>query len=287
MHANAHKIIAHSTFRRNVYNMVPEGASRILDVGCGNGALLLRLKRDKACTELYGVEMDAAGSSTAAPELDGLWNVDIERDDSVFAQRQGFFDYIILHDVVEHLYDPWFTLQKIRSLGSENCVYLISTPNLHHWRLQHEIMSGRFPYGHGLWHSGHLRWYTPVSLIELLVIGGLRIDGLFLEVPDDIPRERLRPAGEVRRVEFPPAEFQAGFDPERIYAVEYPKSVAGYLPVFYAHKLIARCGKGELITEPAPMTYDCEAVDALRRLMDLPYDVYSPPPMLPLVGSWC
>lgn len=287
MHYSAHKIISGSTFRRNVYNMVPQGAARILDIGCGNGALLLRLKRDKGCTELYGVEMNPAETQAAAPELDGLWHVDIERDDAVFREKQGFFDYILMHDVAEHLYDPWFTLQKIRSLGSENCVFIIATPNLHHWRLQHEIMSGKFPYGHGLWHSGHLRWYTPASLVELLIIAGLRLDGLFLEIPDQVPQESLTPAGEVRRVEFPPREFQAAFDPERIYAVEYPKSVASYMPVFYAHKMIAYCTRGPLLMDPQPMTYNCPALDSLRKALDLPFDIYTPPPMHALTGPWC
>ena len=47
-------VIQSSAFRRNMYHMVPDGASRILDIGCGDGALLLRLQRDKSCTELYG-----------------------------------------------------------------------------------------------------------------------------------------------------------------------------------------------------------------------------------------
>lgn len=287
MRKSAEQVIAASTFRRNIYDMIPQGASRILDIGCGNGALLLRLKRDKACTVLHGLEMDPKLTRAAAPELDGLWHVDIERDQRIFDECAGVFDYIIMHDVLEHLFDPWHTLMKIRSLGSERCTYLAATPNLHHWRLQQEILSGRFPYGPGLWHTGHLRWYTPASLVELLVIGGLRIDGLFLEIPDPVAPERLRPQGEVRRVAFPPEEFQSGVDPDRIAVVEYPKSVSDYVPVFYAHKLLARCGKGELLLEPRPLTYNCALLEALRKAMDLPYDVYTPPPMLPLTGPWC
>ena len=175
---------------------------------------------------------------------------------------------------------------KIRALGSERCTYLIATPNLHHWRLQHEILSGHFPYGPGLWHTGHLRWYTPASLVELLFIGGLQIQALFLEIPDGISLERLRGLGEVRRVEFPPQEFQQGVDPERIYALEYPKSVKDYLPVFYAHKIIALCGKGDLLVQPGPMTYNCPTLEALRKALKLPFDVYNPPRMRPLVGNW-
>ena len=55
-------IIEMSTFRRNVYNMIPAESSRILDFGCGDGALLLRLQRDKNCSQLFGVEVDTETS---------------------------------------------------------------------------------------------------------------------------------------------------------------------------------------------------------------------------------
>ena len=281
------RTIRTSAFRRNVYNLIPLGASRILDVGCGDGGLLLRLLREKGCTELHGVEMNATLAEPLEGILDKVWSVDIEQDESLYRERPGFFNYIVLHDVVEHLLDPWYTLAKIRSLAAEGCTVIVVTPNLHHWRLQHEIMSGKFPYGPGLWHTGHLRWYTPASLIELLVIGGLSVRALFLEIPDVVSFERLRGQDEVRRVQFPPEEFQEGVDPERIYTVECGKSVKEYVPVFYAHKLIAVCGKGEFPSEPAPMIYNCPRLADTRKKLDLGFDVYNPPHMRPLIGAWC
>lgn len=278
------EIIEQATFRRNVYAMVPEGASRVLDIGCGDGALLLRLMRDKGCTDLHGVEMNADLTGPLAEHVT-VWNVNVERDSDLFRERQGYFDHIILHDVVEHLFDPWHTLMRIRSLGSENCSFIIATPNLHYWRLQHQIMSGHFPYGPGLWHTGHLRWYTPASLLELLIIGGLMIKGLFLEIPEPVSKKRLNPA-KAHRVQFPPEEFQQGVDPDHVITVEYPRSVHKYVPAFYAHKLIALCGKGDLLVEPGPMTYNCPMIEALRKSMNLPFDVYNPPHMTPLTGAW-
>lgn len=51
------EIIDRNLFRKQVYDSVPEGTSRILDFGCCEGELVLRLRRDKGCTEVYGIDV--------------------------------------------------------------------------------------------------------------------------------------------------------------------------------------------------------------------------------------
>lgn len=280
-------IIGTSTFRRNVYNLVPDNATRILDFGCGNGALLLRLQRDKNCTDLYGIEIDRNVSLPLKQHISRLWNINIEEDFSQLEEYQGFFDYIIMHDVVEHLYDPWFTLSKIRTLLSENGTIIIATPNIHHWRLQYQIHSGLFPYGHGLWHTGHLRWYTPISFIELLLTCSLEIREIFLEIPDNIDLARLDRAGTLRHLQIPPPEFQKDPAFPNRYTVSYEQDIRRYFPVFYAHKIIGHCKKGELLFEPKPMAYDCARMEAIRQALNLPFNIFNPPRMTPIIGNWC
>ncbi len=136
--ASIDAVIEASAFRRNVYNLIPEGASHVLDFGCGTGGLLLRLKRDKKCTELYGVEVVPDEVEFLRTAVDKVWvtNVEVGDFESEFAGHKGFFNWIILHDVVEHLFDPWFTLTKIRSLLAPDGKVIIATPNLHYWGLQ-------------------------------------------------------------------------------------------------------------------------------------------------------
>lgn len=279
-------IIDQETFRRNVYNMVPEGCTRVLDFGCGAGALLLRLMRDKGCTELYGIDVQPAHTGRLNELVTQVWHLDIEKDDAPLADYQGFFNCIILHDVVEHLYDPWFTLTKIRKLLSPHGKIIVATPNIHYWQLQHELMSGRFPYGPGLWHTGHLRWYTPISLVELLLMGGLTIEKLSLEIPHKVDLGWLAKARSITSVQLPPGDIQESHPDKQIYTVSYDTDIKRYYPVFYAHKIIAECTKGELLIKPQPMTYSCQTVAALRKAMNLPYDLSSPPAMTPLIGNW-
>lgn len=279
-------VIASSAFRRNIYNMIPQGSKRILDFGCGNGALLFRLLRDKGCSELFGVELNKAESARVKEAGVELLHSNIEHDFEPFEKYAGHFDFIVMHDVVEHLYDPWFTLSKIRSLLSPGGKLLLATPNFHYWGLQHEMMRGRFPYGPGLWHTGHIRWYTPVALVELLVIGGLAIHELFLEIPEKVDLTRYAMGGPVTRFQIPPPEFSAGHAPEYVFTVEYGGDISRYVPVFYAHKLLAQCGRGPLYFEPATVTNNCPRLQEMRAMIDNPHDIYNPPPMRLLTGGW-
>jgi len=280
------KVIANSTFRRNIYNMVPEGASRILDFGCGNGGLLFRLKRDKGCTELYGVEPDKHESALAGQVLEKVWHDNIERGFEPFEEYRGFFNYIVMHDVAEHLYDPWFTMTKIRDLLAEDGRILLATPNVNYWAIQYEMLSGRFPYGPGLWHTGHIRWYTPASLIELLLISGLSINCLYLEIPDPVDLKRFDGGSPVTSFQFPPPEYQEGRRARDIHTVTYGADISKYCPVFYAHKLIADCKMGHLAFKPTPITNHCPILADMRKALNVPFDIYNPPPMKPLVGKW-
>lgn len=279
-------VIATSTFRRNIYNMIPQGAKKILDFGCGNGALLFRLMRDKQCSDVSGVELNTAESELVKQVATKLWHVNIEQDFSPFEDYRGYFDYIVMHDVVEHLFDPWYTLPKIRSLLAPRGKLLIATPNFHYWALQHEVMSGRFPYGPGLWHTGHIRWYTLSSLVELLVIGGLSINTIYLEIPSEVDLTRYAFSRPITSFQIPPPEFQADYAPERRYTVTYEGDISKYCPVFYAHKLIVDCGKGPLYFEPAPTYNNCPRLLEMRDKIDNPFDIYNPPPMTPLIGGW-
>lgn len=268
--------------------MVPENSTRILDFGCGNGSFLLRLQRDKNCSELYGIEINTEESKYIKLAIEKVWNINIEHGLSELADYAGYFNYIILHDTIEHLIDPWFTLTKIRLLLADGGKIIIATPNLHHWRLQQQIHNGLFPYGPGLWHSGHLRWYTPISLIELLVIGGLSINAIFLEIPDQVDFKHLASKSEVKTMQIPPPEFAEQEQcNNNIVTVRYEKDIKRYYPVFYAHKIIADCSKGNLLFEPKPITNNCPMLEALRKAIDLPFDVYNPPPMRLLIGNWC
>ncbi|MDD3310501.1 class I SAM-dependent methyltransferase [Pseudodesulfovibrio sp.] len=272
-------IINSSIMRKAVFEMVPEGASRILDVGCGRGGLLLRLQRDKACTELYGVDMDQDAIARLRHFVDYAGVADIEKEEILPARYKGFFNLVIMHDFVEHLFDPWQTLARIRDYLAEGGLAIISTPNLLHWRLQYEIMSGRFPYGHGIWHPGHLRWYTPASLLTVLAIGGYEVRQYCLELGADATREVIQAKRGLTTIQFPPTEVQRKYPDMPPFTIQYPKDIRPSYAAFFATKLIAVCARGALPCEPQPMTYNVDLIHQLTEAVANPYDLFNPPPM--------
>ena len=283
-------IIQAETFRRNVFRLIPDGTRRVLDFGCGTGALALRLQRDKKCTEVYGLEVNPALTRELATLLDGgVFNLNIENQGETLDSRyRGYFNYIILHDVVEHFYDPWYSLPKLREFLAPGGKLLIATPNFHYWELQYKILSGDFPYGPGLWHTGHLRWYTVRSLIELVSLSGLAIESIFLEIPDLVDLGHLERHAEIRGVQLPPLEIAAKHPGLEPLVLRYPRDIKAYYPVFLAHKLIFVCNaRPNVVVEPQPMVYNCMRLQRLREMVDNPFDVYTPPPMTPLIGDWC
>ena len=279
------RIISATTLRRNVFNMVPEGASRILDFGCGQGGLILRLKRDKACTDLHGLEVHPGDADGLEGLIDQVWRVDYEKGQALPQEFAGYFNYVLLHDVVEHFFDPWVTLSRIRELLAPGGTMIVATPNIHYWLLQYEILHGRFPYGPGFWHTGHLRWFTPASLVELLVIAGLNLETLYLDIPDKVSLLRSALGRAVTEVRFPPEEL-AHLHPDKApVTVRYARDIRKYFPVFFAGKLIAACTRGTPPFELTRVTYNCGYLEGMRQKLNLGYDIFNPPPMRPLIGT--
>jgi SAM-dependent methyltransferase len=282
------EIIAKSAFRRNVYNLIPDKASRILDFGCGDGALALRLVRDKHCRGVFGLDINVNLTRRLEGLLDGVIHTDIERPDQDLPDSfEGFFNYLILHDVAEHFYDPWYCLGKLRRVLAAEGRLILATPNLQYWDFPHKILTGRFPYGPGLWHTGHLRWYTAASLVELVSLTGYFIDRIYLEIPGKVDPGIFDPARPRTSLQLPPEEIAADHSEAAPVRLEFPRDIGASYPLFFAHKLIFVCGSRA--DEPArgeTMVYNCAKLAALRGRLDNPFDVFEPPPMELLIGDW-
>src|SRR5699024_8702346 len=89
------------------------GAHRVVDMGCGTGALLVRLQRDRSFTRIVGVDVSARALERAARTLHLAEASDAERDriellhgSVVYRdERLAGYDAIVLMEVIEHV-DP-------------------------------------------------------------------------------------------------------------------------------------------------------------------------------------
>ena len=151
---------------------IPLNAARILDVGCGAGALGLEFKRRNPSARVYGIEYDQDAAAVAATRLDVVANVDVEAEPYPFGATH--FDCIIYGDALEHLRDPWRLLRLHAERLAPKGVMLICMPNVEHWSFVERLLRGTFDYdAQGLFDRTHLRWFTVETTRRALRAAGL------------------------------------------------------------------------------------------------------------------
>jgi len=238
-------IIEQNLFRKDVYDLIPEGSRRILDFGCNRGELLLRLRRDKGCQEVFGVEILEEARAPLGKHLDGSWIMDLGKPDSHLGDAYlGFFNLIVMHDVLEHLYDPWYVLAKLRRYLAPEGQLILVVPNFRYWYFVCQILTGAFTYGDstGFMNEGHIRWFTLHSLRETIALSGLKeVSSRFL-FPADTDFEMLarRMQSPIDSLELPPPE--TGFSGGAL-RVSFPQSadIRAQYPQFLAFKILMVC----------------------------------------------
>lgn len=149
----------------------------LLDVGCGTGLLAEKIKKKQRCF-VAGIEKNSQAAFWALTRCDKIIEADIETLNRLPFQ-QGYFDYIILADVLEHTNDPVNVLEKIKPYLTDDGVMLISLPNIAHWRIRLRLLFGQFTYQErGALDKTHIRFFTLKTLKKLLESCGMEIISL-------------------------------------------------------------------------------------------------------------
>ena len=244
-------IIEMFPFRKAVFDTIPPGSSKILDFGCNQGELLLRLKRDKQCRDLYGIEINDGCSAALEKHLDGSWIIDISKDGAGLGEAyHGFFNYMVLHDVVEHLYDPWFVLGKLRQYLSPDGVLILVTPNFQYWGLIRELLQGHFFYGSGggLMNEDHIRWFTYNSLLEMVTLAGFDATRFQLLFPPDTEFASIDAEAIHTVLKLPPNEVRV--QETRPYSITLPAGLKKEYVFYLANKIMLFCKPSKIPIVP-------------------------------------
>lgn len=180
--------------RSDVLPHVPEGARRILEVGCGRGVTgeLLRRQRNAAVT---GVELNPVVARDAATRLDRVVVGDVE-DPALAAEiaHAGPYDLVMALELFEHLATPERFLQQAAGWLAPGGTILLSTPNVGHYSVVEDLLAGRWDYlPIGLLCYTHLRFFTRKTLEDWLGRLGFHRVRLVPQVTEGSPRlEALR-----------------------------------------------------------------------------------------------
>ncbi|BCW87738.1 Bifunctional methionine biosynthesis protein MetXA/MetW [Alphaproteobacteria bacterium SO-S41] len=132
-----------------IAGMVADG-SRVLDVGCGDGALLKHLAESKG-VDARGIELSQAGVNACVAHGLSVVQGDADRDLADYPDKA--FDYVILGQTIQATRNPRQVLEQMARIGRRG---IVSTPNFAHWRMRLQLLSGgRMPVTHALPHAWH------------------------------------------------------------------------------------------------------------------------------------
>lgn len=166
--------------RADLVELIPQGARRILDVGCGDGKTGSVLK-EKGFKEIVGVELDPRAAERARPSYDRIIVGDVEEEMLPF--RKGYFDCILYGDILEHLVDPWRVLRNHREFLADEGSIVCSIPNIRYYKiLKALLLKGRWDYrALGILDRTHLRFFTLKTIEDMLVETGFEVKTVIKE----------------------------------------------------------------------------------------------------------
>lgn len=146
---------------------------RILDIGCGNGLLAKQLKL--AGYDVVGVEYDQTGVDVARATYPDIpfYRFGVQDDPTELLAQEAPFDMIVSTEVVEHLFAPHLLVTYSAAVLVDKGIILLSTPYHGYWKnLLITILNKWDSHHMPLWHGGHIKFWSRISLGTLLIEGG-------------------------------------------------------------------------------------------------------------------
>ena len=152
--------------------LVPEG-SRVLDLGCGDGAMLAHLQATRACSG-YGVEIDDANVLACVKRGVNVIQLNLEQGLALFDDAS--FDVVLQIDTLQHLRNAEVMLRETVRVGR---VGIVAFPNFAHWPNRLSVLRGRMPVTKRLpyqWYdTPNIRVGTHADLGTLARSNGLQV----------------------------------------------------------------------------------------------------------------
>ncbi len=124
--------------QHTIAQLVPEG-SHVLDLGCGDGALLEQLVRRRGCSG-YGIEIDDANVLACVRRGVNVLQLNLHEGLKAFADQS--FDVVLQIDTLQHLRNAEVMLRETARVGR---IGIVAFPNFAHWPNRLSIARGRMP----------------------------------------------------------------------------------------------------------------------------------------------
>jgi len=157
-----------------IAEMVAAG-SRVLDVGCGDGALLQLLSDTK---NVDGRGIEVARERVNACVARGLSVIQGDADRDLADYPDGAFDYAILSQTLQATRNPRLVIGNLVRIGRRA---IVSFPNFGHWRIRaHLLFNGRMPItpllNHAWYDTPNIHFCTIKDFVALCTELGITIE---------------------------------------------------------------------------------------------------------------
>ncbi len=132
-----------------------EAGSSVIDIGCGDGAVLNYFRENK---NIKGVGVDVSLQELEKAKNNNIETMylDLNKEESVSDLPQ--VDYITIFEVLEHLPDPEEILSKLITKTRKGIIF--SVPNTGYYTYRLRLLFGKFPLQWVVFPGEHLRFWT-------------------------------------------------------------------------------------------------------------------------------
>ncbi|MDA4122900.1 MAG: methionine biosynthesis protein MetW [Thaumarchaeota archaeon] len=131
----------------------PQGSS-VLELGCGNGDLLLKLVTEKKA-RAQGIEIDAQALRECVAKGLNVFQEDIDGGLAVFPD--GAFDLVIMNECLQQVKKPDFVLKEALRVGRKA---IVAFPNFAYYKVRFQVLFGKVPVTPSL----PYQWYETPNL---------------------------------------------------------------------------------------------------------------------------
>jgi len=132
-----------------------EPGAKVISLGCGEGDLLYFLKKNK---QIMGTGIDNNEDKVARCIERGLSVLQGDINEELSDYPEGAFDYVVLSQTLQQIYEPSTLLQSMLRIGKKG---IVSFPNFSHWRIRLQLLfQGYAPVSNQL----PFEWYNTPNI---------------------------------------------------------------------------------------------------------------------------
>ena len=193
---------------QNLISSLIEENCKVLDVGCGDGSLLIFLENKKNING-QGLEISHEGVKTCLSK--GLSVLQGNADTDLVNFPKNSFDYVILSRTLQATHKPKEVLKEMLRIGKK-CI--VSFPNFAHWKCRLDLLlEGVMPMTKTLsepWYqTPNIHLCTIKDFIKICELLNISVDKAF----------RLSERGSIKTIDTPESFYNNLFSVEGVFVI--------------------------------------------------------------------